>query len=97
MRNLSGPRDYLFAKVTPSIPGEIFGLGGQDINEVVFAARYIEEPLFPISTWPVSVYVNQLLVGRDAIESGIRVDQLRMLAWGELYETIDEAYRLGRP
>ena len=84
--------DLLLIDIDPPLIGQKYGLGGRDVDQVVVASRHQGEPLFPIKRWPVFVHVVLLLVPHEG-QNAVRSDELRAIAWAELYET-EEAARL---
>ncbi|TVQ30907.1 MAG: hypothetical protein EA376_11635 [Phycisphaeraceae bacterium] len=82
--------DYLLAAIDPPLNGQVFGLGGRNIDQVVIATRHQSESLFPIERWPVYVHVARLLVPYEG-QDIIRNDEVESIAWAELYATEDAA------
>lgn len=78
--------DFLLVELAPPFPGQPFGLGDQDLAQVIVATRFQDGSLFPIKQWPVHVYVCRLLVPYDG-QDAIRSDDLQCIYWGELYES----------
>lgn len=83
--------DYLLIRIDPPLIGQEYGLGGQDIDEVIVAARYKGDSLFPIVEWPAFVHVARILVDNPGHRDIIHSDELEEIAWAELYETYDAA------
>ena len=81
--------DYLLISIDPPLNGQVFGLGGRDIDRVVVATRHRVESLFPVKRWPVFVHVARLLVPCEGHD--VRNDELESIAWAELYETEESA------
>jgi hypothetical protein len=92
VRRLRGPirDDYLLIKIDPPLIGQPFGLGANDIDEVIVATRLEGVSLFPIERWPVDVYVVRLLVASEAKET-VMADEMELIAWAELYPTEEHA------
>lgn len=51
------PDGYILVSIDPPLIGQQFGLGGDDVNEVVLMSRWSERTLSPIQEWPVFVHV----------------------------------------
>jgi len=81
--------DYLLVKITPPLIGQHFGLGGNDIAQVIVASRHEGESLFPVRSWPVYVHVARLLV--PSIGTTVQQDEMELIAWAELYPTKADA------
>lgn len=82
--------DYLLVNICPPLVGQGYGLGENDLDQVVIAPRFQEESLMPIKRWPVFVHVARLVVpyvGQDAVHS----DDLELIAWAEVYESEEAA------
>ena len=92
VRRLQGERrdDYLLVRISPPILGQNFGLGGQDIEEVILATRHQGESLFSISRWPVYVHVARLLDSPPDMDT-IRDGEMELIGWAELYPTEADA------
>ena len=86
--------DYLLINIDPPLPGQAFGLGDQNIKQIVVATRHQGESLFPIVHWPVYVHVARLLRPCGDQKELEEVD-LQNIAWAELYPT-EEAARAKR-
>src|SRR4029453_1260160 len=46
--------DLLLVKVKPPLIGQLYGLGGRNIDTLLIATRHKGDSLFPIRKWPVS-------------------------------------------
>jgi hypothetical protein len=84
---------YLVVQVEPAIMGQQFGLGGRDIDCVVLAPRHASVTLMPLSESPAAVHVAMLLIPVSQALHGVTKGDLRLLAWGEVYATVEEARR----
>jgi hypothetical protein len=92
LKNTSGPHDYLLVHIDPSLIGQPYGFGGEDFAHLVLAARHAETPLMPVMAWPTAVYVCKLLIPQqEALSSGIDSHALKVLGWGEIYDTAEAA------
>ena len=91
LRNLANTKSLL-VHVDPPVIGQPFGLGGQDIDELVLSPRHRGAVLDPPSEWPLYVYVDRLLDGdvvRDLAISTAK--QIEPITWAMLFRTEDEA------
>ncbi|MDR2880590.1 MAG: hypothetical protein LBV29_01640 [Azoarcus sp.] len=52
--------DLLLVKVEPPLIGQPYGLGGSDIDTLLFATRHKGDSLFPIMLWRVFFHVARL-------------------------------------
>jgi hypothetical protein len=77
--------DLVLADIQPVVVGQGFGLGGRDIERVVLASRLEGRSLDDLETcWPVPVYVL-LMDGSQSGRVEVRDEELRLIAWAELY------------
>ncbi len=89
---LQGPdsRQYEWVKVSPPVIGQPFGIG-DDIEDLVIAPRHMGSKLPPangVST-PVQIYIVR---NPHVLRSkSFTVHDLEMVAWGEVYETMNAA------
>ena len=86
--------DYLVARIEPPLIGQKYRLGATDIEIVVLAARHKGESLFPVSQFPISVYVARVLVEDPQFLQELQDHEIALIAWGELYETESSARQL---
>jgi hypothetical protein len=82
---------YVLVQIEPPIIGQQYGLGGEDINEVVLAPRHAGVTLLPLSESPASVHVALLLKSPPEAVRGVGAEDLKALGWGEVYSTLAEA------
>lgn len=81
-----GRDDYLLIEVTPPIPARHPHAGGQQLKQIVIAARLNGTSLFPITDWPFAVYVLEPLIENPAAADLLNQDDVALIAWAELYE-----------
>jgi hypothetical protein len=83
--------DYMLVGIEPPVVGQHYGLGGEDITELVISARWTGYSLFPVTKWPSAVYVGRILdkavIGSQTFAAG----QIEMIGWGMIFRTADEA------
>jgi hypothetical protein len=82
--------DCLLIEIDPPAIGQRYGLGGEDIHFLIVATRLEGDSLFPISEWPVSVYLVRSLVPDPDSRHHFGLDEAEMIDWGELYQTEEE-------
>jgi hypothetical protein len=83
--------DLLLVKVEPPLIGQLYGLGGRDIDTLLIASRHKGHSLFPIRKWPVFVHVARLLIENPEQREQIHDDEFESIAWAELYRTKEDA------
>ena len=87
----SESRDDLFlVAIEPTVVGQGFDLGACDIDHVVIAARLEGRSLDQLQRcWPVPVYVL-LMLAPYVGQVEVRDDDLRLIAWAEVYPSESE-------
>jgi hypothetical protein len=78
--------DYLLVRIDP--PYESHGYVSE---KLVLAAKFEGTSLFPISYWPLPVYVLRPLVqAPDTFDTLDPDREMELIAWAEIYRTMDE-------
>ena len=92
VRRLTGDHwdDFLLVRIDPPLIGQQYGLGANDLDHVIVAARHSGASLFPIRKWPAFVHVAQALVPLEG-RNGIGKGEFESIGWAELYETEQQA------
>ncbi|HZT42183.1 MAG TPA: hypothetical protein VFA07_08335 [Chthonomonadaceae bacterium] len=83
--------DLLLIEIDPPLIGQHYGLGEQDVHQVIVATRHKGASLFPISAWPVYVYVLLPLIANVEERDKIYHSEYQNIAWAELYPTVAAA------
>jgi hypothetical protein len=78
--------DLLLVNVAPPISGQSYGLGDQDIEQVILATRHEGETLKSIRSWPVFVHVARPL-GQLPENGRVGPTDMEEIAWAEIYES----------
>jgi hypothetical protein len=86
-----GGDDYLLARLEPPIIGQPYGLGDQDIAEVILATRYAGSSLHPISEWPVVVFVPRVLNDRIQDLGRATREDYEPIMIANIYPTLEDA------
>jgi len=83
--------DHMLIEIEPGLAGQRFGLGSIEIVQLIISARHRGRTLYPISEWPLYVYVARI-PDRAIIESlSFTREQIELIAWGTLFRTREEA------
>lgn len=82
--------DAMLIAINPPLIGQSLGLGGKDIEHVVVISRWAGRTLFPVSEWPMHVYVLLPTVEPDDRES-FQAGEYRLIYWACLHQSYDEA------
>jgi hypothetical protein len=80
--------DLLLIRVEP--PFTELGSHG---DMVVIAPRLVGSSLFPISEWPLHVYLHSWNADNERSQNAVREGELRLLDWAALFPTEEEALR----
>ena len=83
--------DCMLIDVEPGLAGQRFGLGSVEIAQLIISARHRGSTLYPISEWPLFVYVARILDATIIGSSSFARDQVEIIAWGALFRTRQEA------
>ena len=74
--------DHMLIEIDPPLNGQPYGLGGQDITELIISARYQGSTLFPISEWPCHIYIARILDQSITTTLVFTKNQVEIIAWG---------------
>ena len=83
--------DHMLVEIEPPVIGQNYGLGNQDIANLILSARYEGFSLFPVKEWPCHVYVARILDDTITQTLSFTRDQVEIIAWGIIFCTLDEA------
>jgi hypothetical protein len=82
---------YILCDIEPPIVGQSYGLGGQDINQVIVAHRHAEYTLFAINKWPAYVHVARLTCNIPNDKFTIAESDIETIGWAEIYDSLTAA------
>ena len=84
--------DYMLVEVEPPISGTECGLAEREVvTQLLLASKWRGLTLFPVAEWPMPVYVMVAVDPAIVNARSFRSDQVRMIAWGTLHRTIEDA------
>ncbi|MFN3648113.1 MAG: hypothetical protein ACK47B_00925 [Armatimonadota bacterium] len=72
--------------VTPPIQIEDGPGAGRELDRVMIATRHKGSGLFPVTEWPIAVYVCEVF-GKPEPGSVLQAHDFALIAWAELYPT----------
>ena len=75
--------DLALVEIEPPLPRHIYDTD-RDLDHLVLASRHQGRTIFPVSEWPLCVYICSLKDGRLPQGEKIDSNNLELLAWGEL-------------
>lgn len=86
LKRLYGKRldGYMLCDISPIIIGQSYG--NQHIQQVIIANRLDGTSLFPISEWPMAVYVMRLLNENAEFKEVIDKTDVDLIAWAEIFK-----------
>jgi hypothetical protein len=76
--------DYLLVRVSPPLEIEAGGTLTNQLAELIIATRHKGETLFPITKWPVAVYVLRSLVEINREQDVLTDGELELIGWAEI-------------
>jgi hypothetical protein len=77
-------------RLRPGVIGQSFGFG-EDIDRVILTARHEGASIDDVQEFPFFVFITIPSGEIRNLSSPIRSDDLRIIAWGELYRTFEDA------
>lgn len=83
--------DYMLVKISPSLSGQDFAPGGEDIDLLILSTVFQAETLFPIQKWPLGVYVARIKDTSILETLTFAIGQVELIAKGFLFQTLEEA------
>ena len=79
--------DLLLVKVTPPFSAPSRGAEPMHRQSLIIASLWVERPLFPVSGWPIGVYIlSPRRAGLGSVDEVFDKD-FKTIGWGELYPT----------
>ncbi|MCG8322559.1 MAG: hypothetical protein MI921_23875 [Cytophagales bacterium] len=81
-------KEAWLVKVNPSVIGQNFGLGGEDINYLILTPRHKGENMHPLPKFPCFVHIARILSNHlpPVTETTMRSKELETIGWGEIYK-----------
>ncbi len=80
-----GREDYLLVSISPKLDGVHFGKPGLTAERLLLATRLGGTSLFPVSSWPLHVYVARPLIENVELHDALNDDELELIGWGEIH------------
>lgn len=88
--------EYMLIKIEPPLNGQLFDLGATDIAQLIISPRHRGQTLYPVSEWPLFVYVARVKDQAVFKSYSFKPYQVELVAWGVLFRTSGEAFRHAR-
>lgn len=83
--------DHMLIEIEPPVIGQKYGLGNQDITNLILSSRYEGFSLFPVKEWPCHVYIARILDDAVIRTLAFTRSQVEIIAWGMIFRTLEEA------
>ena len=83
--------DYMLVRIFPTLSGQDFNLGAEDVELLILSTVFKGETLFAIKKWPVGVYVARIKDKSILTSLTFAIGQVELVAKGILYQKYDEA------
>jgi len=83
--------EYLLVRINPPVIGQTYGLGEHDIADLIIAPHCSGATLFPLSRFPLPVYVYRILDRAIADDFSFNPSRVEMVAWCEIYRKEEDA------
>jgi hypothetical protein len=74
----------MLVKATPPLLGRSYGLDGEDKDMLILSPKYQDGSLFPISEWPLDVYIFLPLITEIGLQEALEPSEVKKIAFGEL-------------
>ena len=81
--------DLALIEIVPPIPREIYDTD-EDLSELILASRHEGTSLFPVSEWPLAVYICRIKGVLNLQKGVISSNALSILDWGEIRQRRNE-------
>jgi hypothetical protein len=78
-------------EIDPPLNGQGFGLGDNNIKCLLISSRLEGLTFFPITQWPLPIYVSRTLDYRIKESKSFDKGQVELIAWGMIFRTREEA------
>jgi len=83
--------DYMLIEIEPPLIGQGFGLGGNNITQLIISTRHQGYTLYPITEWPSHVYVTRILDEAVLQTLSFAKIQVEVIAWAMIFPTLEAA------
>lgn len=78
----------VLVRLEPGVSGQDFGISGE-ITDFILTTRFEGATISPIDKFPCFVFIALPRKKYSAVQ--LRASDLRIVGWGELYRTLDDA------
>lgn len=90
---VEGRDDFAVVSIQPPIPRGIYGAGLEDLCQLVLATRWGGTTLWPVSVWPIAVYICIIRDQTVLQSNSATTESVGVIAIGHLFPTLVDANR----
>jgi hypothetical protein len=76
----------MLCDIDPPLNGQFYGLKDKNINQLIIGNKWMGMTLFPVSEWPLLIYVLRPLKDNIAFQDIIDSSNSELIAWAEIYD-----------
>jgi hypothetical protein len=81
----------MLIEIKPELIGQSFGFADKNITQLIISARFEGYTLYPITRWPVPVYITRILDDAILATRFFKQNQVELIAWGTIFRTLGAA------
>ena len=89
-------RNCVLVKVAPPVIGQPFGMGSEDITNLVLIPRLNNLIITSKVEHPIPVLIHRILNPTIALNGIIALSKISLSAWGEIYASLEAAENVTR-
>jgi hypothetical protein len=89
-------RECVLVEIDPPVIGQPFGLGDQDISDLVLVPRQRGGAFAPLGDHPVAVLAYRILSPGGLAGGVVQDSDVELIAWCELYTSLEAAEQAAR-
>ncbi len=83
--------EFMLVRVEPGIEDVRPFPTGRVLRRVVLGSRFVEDTLYPVSRWPLHVYVYKLKREDAHLQADTWFQGATLIAWAAVYRTMEAA------
>lgn len=81
--------DYMLVRVEPAFRDD--RIGPLELDQLILSTRLRPYSLYPITEWPVHVYVTRVVDPAILKTLNFTKEQVELIGWGMLFQTLEAA------
>ena len=83
--------DYMLVRIDPPLIGQSFGLGGNEVTELLLSTRHKGFSLFSPRQGAKEVYVARIADPAVLAAESFTREQVQLIAWGTVFDDVETA------